>query len=604
MYINLQKTIPGGGNTGSCHTFVVYLEHESRDKATLGMNDKIIPFFDKEGRAVPAETVIREIDGNHRHLHAEDAKFFSVNINLSESEVRCLGETRTEQIAGLHKVVAKSMDIYADNFGRKDIHNRKDLMYYYTFHEYRTDDQDDSLLVPGLHVHLVVARNDASGKVKLSPRTNHRRGDISEKAVIKSGFDRKKFYDRCEKAFDEEFEYKRTIQETFEYCNALKHGPTEKRREMIGRAVEASGIEERVREAMAAAAGRMARKAAEAERKKEEEERKQMAVAAREDLRRKNEYWNTYHSEYKPHLDSLRRACNDAFATYRETKKRYAIVNDELDQKYAELNQKYQELELNRKRMSASQSADDFYSAIVLCLVSGNALAILLAAALIMLVVVIRKSGSRPAQQDIRQQIAGIKDEINLLAESRAVLAAQKSAELMDANNIKKERDAFKSEIQKLKEELERPIPQDKSIANLARQYAEHRRLKEVTFLAGVSEDMDLAEAVISTFNRAVNSKRLEHDLNSFGCSGFHPVLDRKGLVLDFEMLHQGQRKRASDFCTDRQLSTLLLRYQTISGIAPAVSIEQEGETAWKTTSKTEKDTPSPKKSGISQIKH
>lgn len=119
MYINLQKTIPGGGNSGSCRAFVVYLEHESRDKAALEMKDKIIPFFDKEGRAVEAETVIRDIDDNHRHLHAEDAKFFSVIINLSDAEIRCLGETRAEQIAGLHKVVASVMDMPTISGGRR-----------------------------------------------------------------------------------------------------------------------------------------------------------------------------------------------------------------------------------------------------------------------------------------------------------------------------------------------------------------------------------------------------------------------------------------------------------------------------------------------------
>ena len=604
MYINLQKTIPGGGNSGSCRAFVFYLEHESRDKAALKMKDKIIPFFDKEGRAVEAETVIRDIDDNHRHLHAEDAKFFSVIITLSDAEIRCLGETRAEQIKGLHEVMAIVMDIYADNFGREEIHDRKDLMYYYTLHEYRTDDQDDSLLVPGLHIHGIVARNDAAGKVKLSPRTNHRHGDTGEKAVIKSGFDRTEFFKRSEKAFDEAFEYKRPIEETFEYCNALKHGPAEKRREMIDRAVEESGLEERVRDAMAEAAGRMAREAAEAERKKEEEEQMLLVAEAQEDLRRRNEFWNAYHSVYKPHLDSLRQACNDAFSTYRDTKEKYGVVNDELDKKYAELQMKYQELEQNRKRMSEIQSADDLYDAILLCLVSGNALAILLTAVLVMMVVAIRESGNHSAEQDIRQQIAGIKEEIDNLAESRVVLAAQKSAELMEANGIKDERESFKKEIEKLKEELERPMPRDKRLATFARKYAEHRRVKEAEPQAGMPEDGTMADAMVSAFNRATSVHGLERDLTSLGCPGLRPVLDGRGLVLDFELFHQGQKKRTSDFCTDRQLSALLLRYRTIGGAAPAASLGHADEATQRNASQTKRKTTGRKKSGPIQHKH
>ena len=117
-----------------------------------------------------------------------------------------LGVTREEKMESLHRMVNGMMDRYATGFNKDDVRNHQDLLYYYTVHEYR--ENDDGTVRPGIHVHIIVSREDNTGKYKLSPMTNHRR---ESSGVIKSGFNRDSFYRDCERIFDTSFGYQRPI---------------------------------------------------------------------------------------------------------------------------------------------------------------------------------------------------------------------------------------------------------------------------------------------------------------------------------------------------------------------------------------------------------
>ena len=572
MNVNLQKTIPGGGNSGTCRAFVTYLEHETREKIALGMGNLAIPLYDRDGRAVAADTVIQAIDGNHKNLHCEDAKFFSIVFSPSQEEEKYLGDTRAEQLASLHRLVEANMDTYAKGFGREGVANHHGLMYYYTIHEYRKEDAGENILKPGMHVHVIVARNDATGKYKLSPRTNHRRGG-GQTAAIKNGFDRTRFFRKCESNFDELFGYHRPVEQSFEYCNALVHGPAEKRREMIGKAVHEAGIEESVRDALASVARRLAQEAAETKRKEDQEEWQRMKAEERENLRRRNTYWNMYHSVYKPQLDSLCRACTDAFTVYRNAKQKYNLVNADLEKKYAELHRKCQTLKTMQRRMQGLTGAKYLYRAMILSLVTGNAIGLLLSVFLLAMYTVIRIDNGRLAQQDVRSQIAGIVDDIEKLKNERTLLQVEKDDNRRLANELKEKQLAFRTEITRLKDELAKPISaqpkQTKSLQSLAQEYANYRIEKSLQ--SGKPNDRrQIADTIIDILRRTSSINRLESTLTANGCIGFSPVTDQRGYVLDFEMVVEGKVQRASSFCKDDQFVKMLIGYCNLSGQTPA----------------------------------
>ena len=291
MYPKLQsKGIAGGNNSGSCASYAYYLEHENRWKKKKGQKDKLLPFFDKNRKIVPMSTVIKKIDSNKGGLHAEDAKFFSLVINPSEKETDMLGVTREEKLESLHRMVDSMMDRYATGFNKDEVRNHQDLLYYYTVHEYR--ENDDGSLRPGIHVHIIVSRKDNSGKYKLSPMTNHR-GESS--GVIKSGFNRDSFYRDCERIFDTSFGYQRRISESYDYNNTMKHGSNEERAAMIQASVQEEQIRQQVTAALARRAARLAQEAA-----TEEAKRKRQAELARQNEEKKKTLYRRLAAAIRP----------------------------------------------------------------------------------------------------------------------------------------------------------------------------------------------------------------------------------------------------------------------------------------------------------------
>ena len=225
MNVNIQSQgIAGGHNSGSCGGYANYLEHENKEKVEAGMEDQQIPFFNPFAEPVGREEVVKSVDMNTGQLHRDDAKFYSVILSFSDEEVKALGNSRDEVLANVHNVVESTMDLYAENFHCEGVESHADLKYYYTIHEYRDG------FTPGLHVHIIVSRKDATNTFKLSPRTNHRRGCSG---VIKRGFDRDTFYRSCERVFDKATGFDRSLDKSYDYFNTMKHGSIEQREAMI-----------------------------------------------------------------------------------------------------------------------------------------------------------------------------------------------------------------------------------------------------------------------------------------------------------------------------------------------------------------------------------
>ena len=157
MNVKIQSQgIAGGHNSGSCGGYASYLEHENIEKAEAGMHDQQIPFFNLNGASIAREVLVLSLDRNTTQLHQDDAKFYSVILSFSEDEVKSMGGSRGEVIASVHRVVERTMEQYATNFHCEGVNPHADLKYYYTIHEYRSGFE------PGLHVHIIVSRKDAT----------------------------------------------------------------------------------------------------------------------------------------------------------------------------------------------------------------------------------------------------------------------------------------------------------------------------------------------------------------------------------------------------------------------------------------------------------
>ncbi|WP_158211153.1 DUF5712 family protein [Myroides phaeus] len=215
MHIKIQ----GGGNgkyanSGSCSTLVSYLEHEDLDRIKKGQ--KVEPFFSHTEDHIKGNVIIEAIDNNKKKLCRDEAKFFMITVSPSQKEIAHLGKTPEEQSKKLKDYIRNGvMQQYAENFNKGL--NAEDIMYFAKIHHERKTNKNEG----NLHIHILVSRKSADGRLKLSPMTNHQN---TNKGAVKGGFVRINFYTGAEKAFDEKFLYQRQREEQFDYKKQCKKG--------------------------------------------------------------------------------------------------------------------------------------------------------------------------------------------------------------------------------------------------------------------------------------------------------------------------------------------------------------------------------------------
>jgi len=242
-------------NCGSCSALIDYLEKENED---LGLNDRRL-YFNNEGDSYSPLNVQFNIDENKGRLGKNETKFYTLSINPSQNELKYIAN-----IATLRKVdsisqftpselkayeqeiknyVNNVMEIYANNFYRVDSQTKelknftsKDLVYYCKIEHSRSYGRDSNEVREGLkkvgeakeglqtHVHVVVSRMDKEQKNKLSPLATAKNSSIKLNGEnVQVGFYRKDFFQKCETAFDSQFHYKRSINQSFHHRNVMKN---------------------------------------------------------------------------------------------------------------------------------------------------------------------------------------------------------------------------------------------------------------------------------------------------------------------------------------------------------------------------------------------
>lgn len=213
MHVKIQ----GGGdgvyaNTGSCSAAAMYCEHERQQLVEKGIKPET--FFHQYSDFVSTAEVINKIDNNKKKLRKEDAKFFVMTVSPSADEQRKMGSSLDERIAAFKQYIRHGvMSEYANNFERGL--TAADIMYYAYIHVDRGDKTGEQM-----HAHIIVSRRNMDNSISLSPKSNHRSG----KGVIAHGFNRDRFNNSCEKAFDTIMGYTRYAEESYAYRNAVKNG--------------------------------------------------------------------------------------------------------------------------------------------------------------------------------------------------------------------------------------------------------------------------------------------------------------------------------------------------------------------------------------------
>lgn len=223
MMIKIQDAgLNGKKNTGSCREMTEYLEHD--DDAREKEGKEVLPFTTANGIPVGKEEVIDHIDRNRSHLGKNDVKFLHMVVAPSPEEILAMGANDQEVYQNSIALIKKISDAYAQNFHREGIEDSSDLVIYWKPHFARGEDEELEF-----HLHAIISRKskpENGRSVKLNAMTNHKNTD---KGIVHGGFDRNAFYQECQEIFDMEFDYDRSVSETFDFKNAMAHGSIEEK---------------------------------------------------------------------------------------------------------------------------------------------------------------------------------------------------------------------------------------------------------------------------------------------------------------------------------------------------------------------------------------
>ncbi len=211
--------MPNGLNSGSCKALVAYL-----DKEENGF------FFDKNNEKASKERVQKEIDNNVFKLTKTEDKFYMISFSPSKHELQSMVgrevndisdlnfEEKTKLFNDLRNYTHNAMDIYAKNFNRDNVQSGQDLTYFSRIETERTYSHFDKEVKAGIakvgqkkdglqfHIHVIVSRKSADGKVKLSPNTRFRGAKWDKNGTaITRGFNYTNFTQNCSQQFTQQF---------------------------------------------------------------------------------------------------------------------------------------------------------------------------------------------------------------------------------------------------------------------------------------------------------------------------------------------------------------------------------------------------------------
>ena len=537
--------IQGGGknagvyaNTGSCAALLEYLKHEDAERLAQGL--EILPFVNGLGIEVSPGEVLQKIDRNHKKLHYEDAKFYHLDINPSQEELRAMGNTEAEIIANIYgSLIPKLTQIYADNFHKeivvgkdaagndiKRMLSAEDIMVFWKVHT--TREEKEGLQI---HIHGIPSRKDIHNRLQLSPMTNHKK---TSKGAVTGGFERTALYRSIEEGFDEMFGYDRQLSETFNYCNEHKKGSQEQKESL---------------EAQLTVSERETIIEKHAERAVPDITDKIVASLARRDLRRRNEFWNDFHSKYRPQYESLQKVCGKSFTLYQDAKEKYGVCSREISEKYNELRSVYGRMNDAYADVQRAKTAKGLLKAASALVFLMNPIAGIALRLVGGIIAESEKSSANATRAALRAQAQAIREDISELKVRQAELRQDKTDKLHIYIENKEAKTALQNEINSLKAALDTPLPpeqQEVSIEDFLAGYNQYQEDKKTQQEKSNPEYNPNIEAYLhkddfrEAFTAARSEQGLRRELAGKGLT-YSVVRNSKG-VSDFEITAGGEK--------------------------------------------------------------
>ena len=185
----------------------------------------------------------------------------------------------------------------------------------------------------------------------------------------------------------------------------MAHGSDEERVAIIQASAQETAVLSR----------RTARLAQEAATEEAKRNRQAELACQNNEKKKKNEFWNSYHSYYRPALDELKKQCNTEFSLYDNIKAERTELREETSEQYRKLKFTYDFLLAKQKEPKRARTYKELlriFTKMMLCI---NPLPVLIASLALRVLLVGKKLYDQEKIQALRDQVDDIREGIDSL---------------------------------------------------------------------------------------------------------------------------------------------------------------------------------------------
>ena len=351
------------------------------------------------------------------------------------------------------------------------------------------------------------------------------------------------------------------MEQSFDYCNAMRHGTEEERAEQLRRYVAEMNLEKLITDEKV----QLWRKCA--EEASSQYSRKGYTPEEQEKIRM-NLFWNTYHSHYKPMLDSLKADCQMAFKRYDVAKNSGAMNAEHLDAEVHKLRRCYAQIESLTDEITRANNSKKFLAVFSLLISAINPVPAILLMVMGGLVLGFQKNVAFRSRLILYNNARSIRRNVMSLKEKQEALRHSKNDALRKYISVKDQRNDLKNELRNLDKTLmETGINLE---INPARERARDAKLSNPLRGNLLLEDM-----LRTIFNASYDSDSLDRELyyNALACL---PVIHPNGGIADLEFIRGEERILVSELKDHRIATFFVDRWCGLRGLTPAYKKQTE----------------------------
>ena len=274
-------------------------------------------------------------------------------------------------------------------------------------------------------------------------------------------------------------------------------------------------------------------------------------------------------------LESVKESCSSAFAMYTSAKDSYGICSDKISAGYDRLNAVHSEISRLQSEIKNAKSSKTCIGLFSLLIAAANPAPAIVLALVGGVLADAKKRSSISQLSDLRAQAKRIGADIDRLKVKQEGLKTAQADTLKSYITVKDEREKLKSEVNTLRELLEKgPAVSKETLKELGKLIREGRFMDKVA-AAQQRNPGDVGVSLYEIFHSSED--RIALDLNlltrNLSCD---PVYHANGGVADFRIYHKGERLYASDLFKAERLVHLLDKWESMTGQTSAYKIMAE----------------------------